>query len=62
MDRREIPKCEILGVQIAAINMSTALNYIQTNLEDLKGQYICISNVHTTVMSYEDTTYCSIQN
>lgn len=42
--------------------METALNYIQRNLKELSGQYICISNVHTTVMSYEDKTYRKIQN
>lgn len=60
--KQEIRKCNILGVQIAAINMETALNYIQRNLKELSGQYICISNVHTTVMSYEDKTYRKIQN
>lgn len=60
--KQEIRKCNILGVQIAAINMEAALNYIQRNLKELSGQYICISNVHTTVMSYEDKTYRKIQN
>lgn len=60
--KQEIRKCDILGVQIAAINMETVLKYIQGNLKELSGQYICISNVHTTVMSYEDKTYRNIQN
>ncbi|MCI9621919.1 MAG: WecB/TagA/CpsF family glycosyltransferase [Lachnospiraceae bacterium] len=42
--------------------MKAALNYIQKNLKSLNGQYICISNVHTTIMSYEDKDYCRIQN
>lgn len=60
--KQEISTCEILGVQIAAIRMETALNYIQNNLKVWSGRYICISNVHTTVMSYEDAGYCKIQN
>lgn len=46
--------CNILGVNIAVTNMIDTVNYIQDNLEILKGNYICVSNVHTTVMAYEN--------
>ena len=59
---KKIPVCSILGVHIAAIDMKTALDYIQQNIRELKGKYICVSNVHTTVMSYEDEEYRKIQN
>ena len=62
MAKHEILKCDILGVWIAAINMESALGYILKNLEFLSGKYICISNVHTTIMSYENDDYCEIQN
>lgn len=55
-------KCYILGVGIAVTNMKETVEYIKENLEDLKGNYICVSNVHTTVMSYEDYEYRRIQN
>lgn len=51
-----------MGVNIAAINMKWLLSYIEENLSEIKGDYICVSNVHTTVTSYEDATYCAIQN
>lgn len=54
--------CNILGVRIAAINMDMALKYIKNNLSTLLTSYICISNVHTTIMSYENPEYCKIQN
>lgn len=54
--------CNILGVNIAVTNMNNTIRYIEKNLEELKGNYICISNVHTTVMSYEDNEYRKIQN
>lgn len=54
--------CEILGVNIAVTNMKDTVKYIEDNLQDLKGNYICISNVHTTVMAYEDETYRKVQN
>lgn len=62
MQKKGIPTCDVLGVQIAAINMKAALNIIKENLTKLNGKYICISNVHTTVMSYENDEYRMIQN
>lgn len=54
--------CEILKTNIAVTNMSDTLRYLGEHLEELKGQYICVSNVHTTVMSYESEAYRFIQN
>lgn len=62
VNKSEIPTCNILGVNIAAINMEWLLNYIDDNLYILSGDYICVSNVHTTVTAYEDEEYCKIQN
>ena len=59
--KKIIPGCEILGVRIAAVNMKTVLSFIKENLRELQGQYICVSNVHTTVMSYENKKYQRIQ-
>lgn len=58
----DIPICRILGVNIAAVNMEWVLDYITENLTELSGNYICVSNVHTTVMSYEKKEYRDIQN
>lgn len=54
--------CNILGVNISVTNMKETVSYIEGNLERLKGNYICVSNVHTTVMSYENEMYRNIQN
>lgn len=62
MYKEKIPRCNILGVNIAAINMASASSFIKENLEKLSGKYICISNVHTTVMSYDNPDYNMIQN
>ncbi|MDD6483344.1 MAG: WecB/TagA/CpsF family glycosyltransferase [Clostridiales bacterium] len=61
-DKSEIPTCNIMGVNIAAIDMDWLLKYIECNLKELSGDYICVSNVHTTVMAYEDQEYQKIQN
>lgn len=62
VDKSQIPTCNIMGVNIAAINMEWLLEYLNKNINLLHGDYICISNVHTTVTSFEDPKYCAIQN
>lgn len=54
--------CNILGVNINVTNMKETVSYIEENLRQLRGNYICISNVHTTVLSYEDKIYRNVQN
>lgn len=54
--------CNILGLNVAVTNMKETVNYIEENIDKLKGKYICITNVHTTVMAYEDEKYKNIQN
>lgn len=62
LDKSKIPICNILGVNIAAINMEWLLKYLDKNIDLLHGDYICVSNVHTTVTAYEDPDYCAVQN
>lgn len=52
----------ILGVNIAVTNMQETVNLIKTQIEDLRGKFICLSNVHTTVMAQADEEYRKIQN
>ena len=62
IDKKQIPVCNIMGVNIAAINMSWLIDFTKKNIRELSGNYLCVSNVHTTVMSYDDKTYCAVQN
>lgn len=62
VDKKRIPTCNIMGVNIAAINMEWLVDYLEKNISEIKGDYICVSNVHTTVTSFEDAAYCAIQN
>lgn len=67
VNKLEVPVCNIMGVNIAAINMEWLMNYLDKHIKpeqchDLSGDYICISNVHTTVTSFEDEEYCAVQN
>ena len=52
----------ILGVNIAITNMQETVKLIIEHLEEIRGQFICLSNVHTTVMSEKDAEYREIQN
>ena len=62
VDKSAIPICNIMGVEIAAIDMEWLVNYLNRNVKKLSGDYICVSNVHTTVTAYEDQEYCKVQN
>ena len=62
VNKDEIPSCSILGVNIAAIDMRWLLDFLNENIGELSGDYICVSNVHTTVTAYEDEEYCKVQN
>lgn len=52
----------ILGVNIAITNLPEAVDVIMSHLEEIKGEFICLSNVHTTVMAKMNEEYRKIQN
>ena len=58
----ELKYFSILGTDINVINMDKTVNYMQGHLEELRGHYVCVSNVHTTVTAYRDSAYREIQN
>lgn len=55
-------KCNILGNQISVISMSAIIEELRQHITVFGGQYICVCNVHTTVMAYESKEYQKIQN
>ena len=57
-----VPTCNILGVNIAAIDMDWLLEFTKDNITNLSGDYMCVSNVHTTVTAFEDKEYRAVQN
>lgn len=54
--------CKILGTNINVTNMQETVEYLTGHLEELRGDYVCVANVHTTVMSYRDENYNKVQN
>lgn len=61
-EKASIPVCNILGVDVAAIDMKWLVAYISGNLPELSGDYICVTNVHTVVTAYEDPEYRKVLN
>ena len=59
---KDLSSTEILKTKINVTNMRETAGYLEENLESLRGQYVCVSNVHTTVMAYRDQEYRRVQN
>lgn len=60
--KKELIYCRILKTNINVTDMEATVDYIDTHINELRGDYVCISNVHTTVMSYHDENYRRVQN
>lgn len=58
-----VPKrVNILKVPISVVNLTIALDFVANNFNVILGNYICASNVHTTVMAYENNEYLKVQS
>lgn len=55
-------RADIIGVPISAVNMESSVNFLTENWNAAHGNYICVSNVHTTVMAHEDKDYFKVQS
>lgn len=54
--------CSILGVNVWVTDMEKTISFVEKNVHQLSGRYICVGNGHTTVTAYEDEDYRRIQN
>lgn len=55
-------KVTVIGVPVSAVTMESALEFVSDYLECIRGEYICASNVHTTVMAHEHMDYWKVQS
>ena len=55
-------RCTILNTNINVTNMNEVLGTLANSLEEIRGDYVCVANVHTTVMSFRNESYRKIQN
>lgn len=62
INKYRIPACNILGVNIAAVSMPWLMEFTERHIKDLSGDYLCVSNVHTTVTAWEEEEYLRVQN
>ncbi len=62
MKKDNLEYCTILKTNINVTDMDKTIDYITGSLEALRGDYICVSNVHTTVMAFRDEEYRTVQN
>lgn len=57
-----IKKTNVLGSNIAITNLKKVSKYLIKNIQNLRGEYITLTNVHTSVLAYEDENYRMVQN
>ncbi len=62
MALNEMKYCKILGTNICVTDMNKTVEYLTGNMEQLRGKYICVSNVHTTIIAFRDKDYQMVQN
>ncbi|SFC17635.1 WecB/TagA/CpsF family glycosyltransferase [Butyrivibrio sp. YAB3001] len=55
-------KCQIFGVNFSVARTEEAVLTVIRQIKKLSGQYICFSNVHTTVMAKDDIGYRNVLN
>ena len=54
-------RVDIIGVPISTVNMEQTLTLLTEQLDRAKQSYVCVSNVHTTVMAHDDPAYRKVQ-
>lgn len=55
-------RADLFGVHYCIARTEEAVHHVMEHLEELKGRYICFSNVHTSVMAKENRDYADILN
>lgn len=56
-----LARTPVIDVPVTATNMGCVLSFIAENLESIRGEYICVSNAHTTVMAHDNPNYYRVQ-
>ena len=56
-----LKRVDVIGVPITATNMEEFLEVVGPRLDDLRGEYVCVSNAHACVMAHDDPAYWACQ-
>lgn len=57
-----IPRVDVLGVHVSAINLDIAAQVFRTWIEDGDRQYVCVTGVHGVIESQDDPVLLRIHN
>lgn len=55
-------RCRIFGIRYSVTNVEAAVIYIKSHVKRLAGEYLCFSNVHTSVLARQNESYRNVQN
>ena len=55
-------KFELFGVRYSIARTEEAVLHVMRHVKELAGEYICFSNVHTSVMARESSSYADVLN
>ena len=55
-------KCDLFGIHYAVARTEEAVLHVKRHIHELSGEYICFSNVHTSVMGKEHKEYRDVLN
>lgn len=55
-------RVDVIGVPITSTNMVETISFLEEELCNIRGEYICVSNAHTCVMAHEDPEYWACQS
>ena len=58
----EIPRCDVLGVDVSAVNMQMAVHQIEQWVAHRQRNYVCITGVHGVMESQRDARLKQIHN
>lgn len=50
----ELKRVPVIDVPITGTNMSECVEFLTRHIDELHGEYICVSNAHTSVMAHDD--------
>lgn len=57
----ELKRVPVIDVPITGTNMSECVEFLARHIDELHGEYICVSNAHTSVMAHDDPSYWACQ-
>lgn len=58
----DIPRCDVLGVNVSAVNMNMAVHQIESWVNQRERNYVCITGVHGVMESQRDPLLKQIHN